>query len=109
MAYGIPVQSHLSESKGEIDFVKFLRPDNSFYGDSYNEYDLFGKNDDIDTDVKTVMAHCVWSTDEEAELIKRRMSDLYLPATNSTIKKIAFSAKRNRKKKLSSTTKRLLL
>ena len=46
MAYGIPVQSHLSESKGEIDFVKFLRPDNPFYGDSYNEYDLFGKNDD---------------------------------------------------------------
>ena len=30
MAYGIPVQSHLSESKGEIDFVKFLRPENAF-------------------------------------------------------------------------------
>ena len=56
MAYGIPVQSHLSESRGEIDFVKFLRPKNSFYGDSYNEYDLFGKNDDIGVDVKTVMA-----------------------------------------------------
>ena len=61
MAYGIPVQSHLSESKGEIEFVKFLRPGDPFYGDSYNDYDLFGKNDDIDTDVKTVMAHCVWS------------------------------------------------
>ena len=35
----------------------FLRPDDPFYGDSYNNYDLFGKNDDIDTDVKTVMAH----------------------------------------------------
>ena len=61
MTYGIPVQSHLSESPGEIDFVRFLRPDNAFYGDAYNDYDLFGKNDDIDTDVKTVMAHCVWS------------------------------------------------
>ena len=71
MAYGIPVQSHLSESKGEIDFVKFLRPDNAFYGDAYNEYDLFGKNDDINTDVKTVMAHCVWSTDEEVELMRK--------------------------------------
>ena len=69
MAYGIPVQSHLSESKGEIEFVKFLRPNNSFYGDSYNEYDLFGKNDDINTDVKTVMAHCVWSSDEEVKLM----------------------------------------
>ena len=71
MAYGIPVQSHLSESRGEIDFVKSLRPDNPFYGDAYNEYDLFGKNDDINTDVKTVMAHCVWSTDEEALLMQR--------------------------------------
>ena len=37
MAFGIPVQSHLSESKGEIEFVKSLRPNNSFYGDSYDE------------------------------------------------------------------------
>ena len=71
MAYGIPVQSHLSESKGEIDFVKILRPDNAFYADSYNEYDLFGKNDDINTDVKTVMAHCVWSTDKEVDLMRK--------------------------------------
>ena len=86
MAYGIPVQSHLSESKGEIDFVKFLRPYNSFYGDSYNEYDLFGKNDDIDTDVKTVMAHCVWSTDEEAELmLKNGVFVAHCPASNMNL------------------------
>lgn len=71
MTFGIPVQSHLSESKGEIEFVKTLRPQNKFYGDAYNDYDLFGKNDDINTDVKTVMAHCVWSTDEEVELMKK--------------------------------------
>ena len=70
MAYGIPVQSHLSESKGEIEFVKLLRPNNPFYGDSYNEFDLFGKNDDINTDVKTIMAHCVWSTNDEVKLMK---------------------------------------
>ena len=71
MTYGIPVQSHLSESPGEIEFVKFLRPNNEFYGDAYNDYDLFGKNDDINTDVKTVMAHCVWSTDKEVDLMKK--------------------------------------
>ena len=71
MTYGIPVQSHLSESPGEIEFVIFLRPNNEFYGDAYNDYDLFGKNDDINTDVKTVMAHCVWSTDKEVELMKK--------------------------------------
>ena len=86
MAYGIPVQSHLSESKGEIEFVKFLRPDNSFYGDSYNEYDLFGKNDDINTDVKTVMAHCVWSTDEEIDLMRQNgVFVAHCPASNMNL------------------------
>ena len=86
MAYGIPVQSHLSESKGEIDFVKFLRPGNPFYGDSYNEYDLFGKNDDINTDVKTVMAHCVWSPDEEVDLmLKNGVFVAHCPASNMNL------------------------
>ena len=86
MAYGIPVQSHLSESKGEIDFVRSFRPDNDFYGDSYNEYDLFGKNDDIDTDVKTVMAHCVWSTDEEVEMMRKNgVFVAHCPASNMNL------------------------
>lgn len=86
MAYGIPVQSHLSESKGEIDFVRFLRPNNAFYGDSYNEYDLFGKNDDINTDVKTVMAHCVWSTDEEVDLMRKNgVFVAHCPASNMNL------------------------
>lgn len=86
MAYGIPVQSHLSESKGEIDFVKSLRPDNAFYGDSYNEYDLFGKNDDIDTDVKTVMAHCVWSSDDEVDLMRKNgVFVAHCPASNMNL------------------------
>ena len=86
MAYGIPVQSHLSESKGEIEFVKFLRPDNPFYGDSYNEYDLFGKNDDINTDVKTVMAHCVWSTDKEVDLMRNNgVFIAHCPASNMNL------------------------
>ena len=86
MAYGIPVQSHLSESKGEIDFVKFLRPNNLFYGEAYNDYDLFGKNDDINTDVKTIMAHCVWSTDEEVELmLKNGVYVAHCPASNMNL------------------------
>lgn len=86
MTYGIPVQSHLSESPGEIDFVHFLRPDNAFYGEVYNDYDLFGKNDDIDTDVKTVMAHCVWSTAEEVELMKKNgVFVAHCPASNMNL------------------------
>ena len=86
MAYEIPVQSHLSESKGEIDFVRSLRPDNPFYGDAYNEYDLFGKNDDVNTDVQTVMAHCVWSTDEEVELMRKNgVFVAHCPASNMNL------------------------
>ena len=86
MAYGIPVQSHLSESKGEIEFVKFLRPEDPFYGDSYNDYDLFGKNDDINTDVKAVMAHCVWSTEEEVELMRKNgVFVAHCPASNMNL------------------------
>ena len=86
MAYGIPVQSHLSESKGEIDFVKQLRPLNAFYGDSYNQYDLFGKNDDINTDVKTIMAHCVWSGEEEVELMRKNgVYVAHCPASNMNL------------------------
>ena len=86
MAYGIPVQSHLSESKGEIEFVKSLRPDNEFYGESYNDYDLFGKNDDINADVKTVMAHCIWSSEEEVNLmLKNGVFVAHCPASNMNL------------------------
>ena len=86
MTYGIPVQSHLSESPGEIDFVHFLRPENAFYGEVYNDYDLFGKNDDINTDVKTVMAHCVWSTAEEVELMRKNgVFVAHCPASNMNL------------------------
>ena len=86
MSYGIPVQSHLSESPGEIDFVKFLRPNNDFYGDSYNEYDLFGYNDDIDIDVKIVMAHCVYSSEEEVDLMRKNgVFVAHCPASNMNL------------------------
>ena len=86
MTYDIPVQSHLSESLGEIDFVHFLRPDNAFYGEAYDDYDLFGKNDDINVDVKTVMAHCVWSTPDEVELMRNNgVFVAHCPASNMNL------------------------
>ena len=62
--YNLPIQSHLSENLGEIEWVKELVPKAKFYGDAYNIFDLFGKNN------KTVMAHCVYSNDDEQDLIK---------------------------------------
>ena len=68
--FGVPVQSHLSESGAEIDYVMKMRPKNKFYGDVYDEYGLFGKNN-VGLSVNTVMAHCVWSTEDEISLMKR--------------------------------------
>ena len=38
MEYDLPVQSHLSENKGEIDWVKELCPWSEFYGDAYDHF-----------------------------------------------------------------------
>ncbi|WP_338129197.1 amidohydrolase family protein [Anaerococcus hydrogenalis] len=58
------MQSHLSENLGEIQWVKELIPESKFYGDAYDMFDLFGKTN------KTVMAHCVYSNEDEQKLIK---------------------------------------
>ena len=63
--YGLPVQSHLSENLSEIAWVQELFPWSSCYGNVYEHYGLFGG------DVKTVMAHCVHSSDQEVELMKK--------------------------------------
>lgn len=63
LKYELPVQSHLSENRSEIEWVKELHPDIKDYASVYNEYNLFG-------DTKTIMAHCIHNTDEELELMK---------------------------------------
>lgn len=62
--YNIPIQSHLSENPGEVEWVKELMPESEFYGDGYARFDLFGKH------AKTVMAHCIYSVEKEMELMK---------------------------------------
>lgn len=61
--YDLPVQSHLSENPSEVSWVKELCPWSSCYADAYDHFGLLGE--------KTVMAHCVHSTDEEVELLRR--------------------------------------
>ena len=82
-AYKLPVQSHLSENKGEIEWVRELRPDSAFYGDSYDKHDLFGDKNLDSEKVNTVMAHCVWSSDEEVELMQKNgVFIAHCPASN---------------------------
>lgn len=63
----VPVQSHLSENLGEVAWVKELEPESKYYGDAYDMYGMFGG-----PSCPTIMAHCVWSSDEEIALMKER-------------------------------------
>ena len=63
---GLPLQSHLSENPGEIQWVQELCPNSSSYSDAYYHAGLFGG------DCPTIMAHCVWLRDEEISLIKKQ-------------------------------------
>ena len=84
--YGVAVQSHVSENLGEIAFVKELRPQNEFYGDVYDEYGLFGKDYENDKPVKTVMSHCIWSSQEEIKLMKDNgVFVCHCPASNMNV------------------------
>ena len=64
--YNLKVQSHLSENQGEIKWVSELCPYTDFYGQAYSKFNMFGG------DCPTVMAHCVWSCEEEQELMKKQ-------------------------------------
>ena len=63
--YSLPVQSHLSENPDEVALVHKLFPEAEFYGDVYDRYGLFGKAGN------TVMAHCIYSTEEEVQRMRR--------------------------------------
>ena len=78
--YRIPVQSHLSENPGEVQWVSELCPWAKFYGDAYDRFGLFGSLS------PTVMAHCVWSSDEEITLMKERgVYIAHCPASNMNV------------------------
>lgn len=64
--YGLPMQSHLSENEGEIQWVKELCPNSEFYGDAYDQFGMFGGK------YKTIMAHCVSSSKKERQRMKER-------------------------------------
>lgn len=65
--YGLPVQSHLSENLGEIDWVRGLCPESGSYADAYLRRGLLGGEG-----CPTIMAHCVHSDPLETPLLLER-------------------------------------
>lgn len=78
--YHVPVQSHLSENPGEVEWVRELCPWAKNYGEAYDRFGLFGKPE------KTVMAHCVYS--DENEIAKMKENGVFIahcPASNTNV------------------------
>lgn len=58
----LAVQSHLSENRAEMDWVRRLHPDCPQYWETYAKYGMWNG--------RTVMAHCVWCDERERQAIK---------------------------------------
>lgn len=77
---GLGMQSHLNENRDEIKWVKALCPDSKHYSDTYDRYGLFGG------ECPTVMAHCIYCTKEEDELIKKNgVYIAHCPTSNENV------------------------
>ncbi len=75
---GLLVQSHLSENLDEIAWVKALCPNCSSYWETYERFGLFGN--------KTVMAHCVYSDEDERKaILKNGVWVAHCPDSNINI------------------------
>lgn len=74
----LPVQTHISENKNEIKLVKEMFPLYETYTDVYDGHGLLTS--------KTILAHAIHLSEEEADLIKTRNSKIsHCPASNSAI------------------------
>ena len=61
---GLPLQSHLSENRKEIEWVKELCPKSKSYTGAYADSGLL--------DGPTIMAHCVWSGEKEMDILAEK-------------------------------------
>ncbi len=76
----LPLQTHLSESLSEIAWVKELSPGAVGYADAYHQLDLFGNG------IPTVMAHCVYLTEDEINLVKQNeVFVAHCPTSNTNL------------------------
>lgn len=76
--YNLHIQSHISESLGELDSVKEFYPDNKNYSDVYDEAKLLTN--------RCVMAHGVHLEDEELKILSDRGTSVaHCPCSNTNL------------------------
>ena len=76
--YRLPVQSHLSENRKEVEWVRELCPKSESYAGAYAQAGLLG-----DT---TIMAHCVWTEEKEMDLLAEKgVCIAHCPQSNTNL------------------------
>lgn len=76
--FNVPVHSHISEDIGEMDIVRERYPDIAHDGAVYDRFGLLTNH--------TVMAHFIYPTQEELELIKQRgVTIAHCPQSNGNV------------------------
>jgi len=78
--FALPVQSHLSENRKEIAWVRELCPESRNYADAYHRFHLVGEG------IPAILAHCVWTSPEEADLLRQWGTFIaHCPQSNTNI------------------------
>ncbi|SCV00067.1 LAME_0G07316g1_1 [Lachancea meyersii CBS 8951] len=76
--HDLHIQTHLSENKKELEWVKELFSESDSYTEVYDSHQLLTP--------KTVLAHCIHLSDKELDIIKERKSGVsHCPISNSSI------------------------
>jgi len=75
---GLPIQTHISENKSEIELVAEMFPSSKSYTDVYDKAGLLN--------AKTILAHAVHLSPEERALIRSRDAKIsHCPASNTAL------------------------
>ncbi|EEB06927.1 guanine deaminase [Schizosaccharomyces japonicus yFS275] len=76
--HNLPIQTHVSENKGEVDLVKRMFPNNTSYTDVYDQAGLLTP--------RTILAHAVYLTSNEVSTIAARGSGVsHCPTSNAIL------------------------
>lgn len=74
----LPIQTHISENKQEIELVKQLFPESESYSQVYNKYNLLN--------LRTILAHAIHLSQKECDLVAgQKCSISHCPTSNSFI------------------------
>ena len=85
--YGLPLQSHLSENREEVRWVRELCPDSENYAGAYADSGLM--------EGPAIMAHCVWTDEREMDLLSEKgVYIAHCPQSNTNLSSGIAPAKR---------------